>query len=253
MKFPKLTKSKAVLIAIGLVFSFFGLPDPSFALDSKDKSEVETIIREYLLKNPEIFIEVQQALEAKQKLETANAQKQTLIDKHELIYNSKHQLEIGNPDAPITVVEFFDYNCGFCQRALADMNRFIKEDKNVRFILKEFPVLGEASVEAHRVSLAFSTLMPEKVEEFHTELLSKRGRKDGKVASELAISFGVDQTDLINEMEKPYIVAAMREVYELADGLAITGTPSYIIGNEVIFGAVGYAQLKARIDKIGTN
>lgn len=253
MKFPKLTKSKAVLVLISLAFSFFGLPDPSLALDSKDKSEVETIIRDYLLKNPEIFIEVQQALEAKQKLETANAQKRTLIEKHDLIYNSKHQMEIGNPDAPITVVEFFDYNCGFCQRALADMNRFVKDDDNVRFVLKEFPVLGEASVEAHRVSLAFNTIMPEKIEEFHTGLLGKRGRKDGKIAVELAVSLGADQANLIAEMEKPYIVAAMREVYELADGLAITGTPSYIIGDQVIFGAVGYDRLKEKIDQIGTN
>ncbi|MBL4726881.1 MAG: DsbA family protein [Rhizobiaceae bacterium] len=253
MKFPKLTKSKALLVLISLAFAFLGLPGPSLALDAKDKSEVETIIRDYLLKNPEIFIEVQQALEAKQKLETASAQKRTLTEKHDLIYNSKHQLEIGDPNAPITIVEFFDYNCGFCQRALADMNRFIEEDKNVRFILKEFPVLGEASVQAHRVSLAFSRLMPEKVEEFHTELLSKRGRKNGKVAAELAMSYGVEEADLVAEMEKPYIVAAMREVYELADGLAITGTPSYIIGDQVIFGAVGYAQLKAKIAKIGTN
>lgn len=253
MKFPLMMKSKAALIAIGLLISSFCLSSPVLALDANDKTEVETIIREYLLKNPELIIEVQQALEAKQKLEVANAQKRTLSDKQDLIFNSEYQLEIGNPDAPITVVEFFDYNCGFCQRAMADMNRFIENDKNVRFVLKEFPVLGEASVEAHRVSIAFSKLMPEKVKDFHIELLGKRGRKNGATAMELAISYGVDEATLSAEMDKPYIVAAMREVYELADGLGVTGTPSYIIGDEVIFGAVGYDQLKSKIDKLRTN
>lgn len=240
------------LIAVGMFALLFGVQS-SFAFDDAEKTEIEGIIREYLLKNPEIMIEVQQALEARREAETAALQKQTLAQMKEAIYNSQHQIEIGDPNAPITVVEFYDYNCGFCQRALADMNRFLEEDKNVRFVLKEFPVLGEASLNAHRVSLAFTQLMPEKAAEFHTKLLQQRGRKSGEVAAALAAEYGVDPVALKAETEKPYIMEAIQEVYRMADGLGITGTPSYVIGDQVVFGAVGYAQLKEKIAEITTN
>ena len=109
-----------------------------------DRTAVEKIVREYLLANPEIMLEVQDALEKKQEEMRVAQQKQTLEERSETVFNSNHQMVIGNPDAPITVVEFFDYNCGFCRRALADMDRILEENKDVKFILKEFPVLGEA-------------------------------------------------------------------------------------------------------------
>lgn len=225
----------------------------TYALDETEKAEVEVIIREYLLKNPEIMLEVQQALEARRQAETAALQKQTLAEMKKAIYDSEHQIEIGDPNAPITVVEFYDYNCGFCQRALSDMNKFLEEDKDVRFVLKEFPVLGEASLATHRVSLAFSQLMPEKAAEFHTKLLQQRGRKSGESAAALAMEFGIDPVALKAETEKPYIMEAIQEVYKMADGLGITGTPSYVIGDQVVFGAVGYAQLKEKIAEMKTN
>jgi protein-disulfide isomerase len=236
----------AAVAALGLMI----LPAQAPALEASDKAEVEAIIREYLLKNPEIMLEVQKALEAKQAQARAENQAKTLADMKERIYSSVHQVEIGDKNAPITIVEFFDYNCGFCQRALADMNAFVAKDKDVRFILKEFPVLGEPSLEAHRVSLAFNRLMPEKAAQFHTELMSLQGRKDGAVATQLALKLGADEAALKAEMEKPEIMDAVREVYELADGLGITGTPSYVIGNEVVFGAVGYDQLNTRVANV---
>jgi len=245
--------SRAILAALAFIIAGTIAPTVTLALDEADKAQVETIIREYLLANPGLMVEVQQALEEKQKAETALLQKQTLAEMSNQIYNSKHQVSIGDPDAPITVVEFYDYNCGFCQRALSDMNKFIKEDKNVRFILKEFPVLGEQSLEAHRVSLAFNQLVPEKAAEFHAKLLGMRGRKNGVSAAELALTYGIDADTLKAETEKPYVMEAIREVYEMADGLGITGTPSYVIGDEVIFGAVGYDLLKEKVDKIITN
>ncbi|MEM9278698.1 MAG: thioredoxin domain-containing protein, partial [Pseudomonadota bacterium] len=124
------------------------------------KDEIQKIVREYLLENPEILIEVQSALEQKQQAELAVTQQQTIQENYEAIYASPYQIVFGNPNASKTIVEFFDYNCGFCQRALADMQQFIETDKDVKFVLKEFPVLGEASIEASQVSLAFSKVMP---------------------------------------------------------------------------------------------
>ena len=237
---------RRVTLALGLTVALVA-PDTASALEEGDRAQIETIIREYLLANPEIMIEVQRALEAKQQAAREEAQKRTLAEMKDKIYNSPHDVVIGEPDAPITVVEFYDYNCGFCRRALADMERFVSEEKGVKFVLKEFPVLGEASIEAHRVSLAFNRLMPEKAGDFHRKLLSMDGRKDGAIATRVAVELGADEAALKAEMEKPEILDGLREAYQLADGLGITGTPSYVIGEEVVFGAVGFDQLNNRV------
>lgn len=216
-----------------------------------DRPAVEKIIRDYLLENPELMLEVQDALEAKQDALRAAQQSRTLSEKREQIYNSANQMVIGNPDAAITVVEFFDYNCGFCKRALDDMNRILAENDDVKFVLKEFPVLGEASLDAHRVSLAVSRLKPEIYPEFHRQLLGAEGSKDGQRAFDLAVSLGADREALSEEIGKPAISDAIREVYELADGLGITGTPSYVVGEEVVFGAVGYGRLSPKLANLG--
>ncbi|MCB1386333.1 MAG: DsbA family protein [Nitratireductor sp.] len=214
-----------------------------------DRAAVEQIVRDYLLANPELMLEVQQALEAKQDALRLAAQKKTLDEQHATIYDSKYQMVIGNPQAKTTIVEFFDYNCGFCRRALADMNRILEDNDDIKFVLKEFPVLGEASLAAHRVSMSLIRNYPELYPDFHRELLGHDGRKDGDVALEIAGRLGADRQTLLDDLDNPESMAAFSEVYELADGLGVTGTPSYVIGNEVIFGAVGYDRLKPSIDK----
>jgi len=233
-------------------FGMFTALSPLQAQETKpnttiDRGQIEEIIRDYLLTNPEIMFEIQQAYEAKQQVELATKQKEILTSETQAIYNAPYQIEIGNPDAETTIVEFFDYNCGFCQRALSDMERMLQTDKNIRFVLKEFPVLGENSLEASRVSMAFSKLLPEKHAQFHIALLGLEGPKNGDRAMELAISMGAEQQALITQMESPELIKTIQNTYELANELGITGTPSYIIGEKVIFGAVGHDELKSHI------
>ncbi|MEZ5872253.1 MAG: DsbA family protein [Nitratireductor sp.] len=242
-------KSSATLAAIGFAMAAFTVvaPPPAQAFDVSQKTEIEGIIREYLLANPEIMLEVQSALEKKQDEQKKLSQARTLSEMKNELYSSEHQVEIGDPNAPVTVVEFYDYNCGFCQRALGDMNKFVEQDKSVRFILKEFPVLGEASLQAHKISQAFNRLMPEKAAEFHQLLLGSPGRKDGDVALKVAESLGADIAAVKAESEKPEILEGLKEAYRLADGLGITGTPSYVVGDEVVFGAVGFDALNVKV------
>ena len=235
-----------------LVFSiclmaFIAVPN-SFGQQTLDKSEIGKIIREYLLENPELILEVQQALEEKQQQELAIAQLEIINSQKDEIFSAPFQIEIGNSEAEITIVEFFDYNCGFCQRALTDMEILLQSNDNIKFVLKEFPVLGEGSIEASRVSMAFSKLLPEKHAEFHTELLSMPGTKDGNRAIQLAVKMGAQQTEILTEMENPQIIETIQSTYSLANGLGITGTPSYIVGNEVVFGAVGHHELESKIN-----
>ena len=132
-----------------------------------DRSAVEKIIREYLLENPELMLEVQDALQARQEANKLAQQASTLKEQHDVIYNSPYQMIIGNPEAKVTVVEFFDYNCSFCKRALSDMTRIVEENPDVKFVMKEFPVLGEPSLEAHRISLAVIQKYPEIYDAYH--------------------------------------------------------------------------------------
>jgi len=242
-----------VIVAIAVVSSNKALAqeaskDP--AQQALSKSDIEKIVRDYLLENPEIMLEVQEALEAKQQSELADAQKTIIDAERENFLSAPYTIKIGNPGAKTTIVEFFDYNCGFCQRALEDMQLMLEADNDIQFVLKEFPVLGEGSLEASRVSMAFSRIMPEKHADYHIRLLGLPGIKDYNSAVELALEMGANESALQKEIENPDIISTIQNTYELANGLGITGTPSYIIGDEVVFGAVGHEQLQEKIQNL---
>jgi protein-disulfide isomerase len=144
-----------------------------------------------------------------------------------------YDMTIGNPKGDVTIVEFFDYNCGYCRHALTDMETMLKKDKNVRFVLKEFPILGPESVAAHKVSDAFRKLAPEKYSEFHRALLDQRGpRRRGKRDRAVAQSLGVSEKQIRAKWRKARAMTSVRKPTQLAQILGITGTPSYVIGNE---------------------
>ena len=216
--------------------------------DTLDRKAVETIVREYLLANPELLLEVQQALDAKQKEEQKVAQKAIIDGAKDKIYKSAHDGIVGNPNGKVTIVEFFDYNCGYCKRAIEDMQAMTAADPDLRFVLKEFPILGPESQKASVVSMAFHNLMPEKYGEFHNQLLGGHGRAGEATAIKIAVSLGADEAKLREAMKDPKITEIFNETYDLANKLSITGTPSYVIGNEVVFGAQGRdaAQREAR-------
>ena len=217
------------------------------AAASIDRTEVEGIIRDYLLKNPELMLEVQEALETKQQEAQRLASLGVITDAKDEIFNSTFDGVVGNPQGKITIVEFYDYNCGFCKRAMEDMWAVTKEDPDVRFVLKEFPILGPDSQKASVVSMAFHQMMPEKYGEFHSALLGGQGRATEAAAIKIALSLGADEAKLREGMKDPAILEAFSKTYELANKLAITGTPSYVVGNEVVFGALGQEVLTQKI------
>lgn len=219
----------------------------SAASAAPDRTAVEAIVRDYLVNNPEIMIEVQQALETRQMESQRLVQTEIIREHRNRIFNADHDAVIGNPEGSVTIVEFFDYNCGYCKRALADMDALVADDPDLRFVLKEFPILGPDSQRAHIVSMAFHQLLPENYDAFHRDLLSSEARVTEDEAVLVAIRHGADEAALRQEMENPAIIAAFQETYELADQLAITGTPSYVVGDEVVFGAMGRHVLAEKI------
>ena len=212
-----------------------------------DRTQVEGIVRDYLLANPEILLEMQSILEEKQKEEQRVAQLETIKDAKDLIFNAEYDAIVGNPDGKVTIVEFYDYNCGYCKRAMEDMQALTKADPELRFVLKEFPILSPDSHKASVVSMAFHKMMPEKYGEFHMTLLGSEGRVNEAKAIKVALSLGADEAQLREQMKDPEIQAALSRTYDLANKLSITGTPSYVVGNQVVFGALGQQVLSEKI------
>ncbi|HEY5818950.1 MAG TPA: DsbA family protein [Mesorhizobium sp.] len=212
-----------------------------------NRKEIEEIVRDYLLKNPEILMEVQTALEEKQKEAQRVASLETIKSSKDAIYNAATDGVVGNPNGKTTIVEFYDYNCGFCKRAITDMQLLTTTDPDLRFVLKELPILGPDSQKAHVVAQAFKHLMPEKYAEFHTRLLGGSTRATEETAILVATTLGADETKLREEMKNPEIQKTFAQTFELADKLSITGTPSYVVGDEVVFGALGLNVLQEKI------
>jgi protein-disulfide isomerase len=240
---------KFVLSAVSVFAVAAALAMPAHA-EGTNKAEVEKIIKEYLLANPEILLEVQNALTAKREEQEKVARAKALNESSADIFNAAIDPVIGNPKGDVTVVEFFDYNCGYCKRALNDMDAMVKADPNLRFVLKEFPILGEDSVQAHRVAKSFRRLMPEKYAEFHRTLLGGEGRADEARAIEVAVGLGAAEADLRKGMEDPAINAAFAKNSEIANALNITGTPSYVIKDDVVFGAMGADVLTDKVNNV---
>lgn len=215
-----------------------------------DKAQVEQIVKDYLLQNPEVIRDALVELDRRDKEAEATRVSAMVEDKDGILLNSRHQVVLGNPKGDVTMVEFFDYNCGYCKRAMADMERLLDEDPNLRVVLKEFPVLGQGSFEAAQIAIAVNALAPEKYREFHTAMLSMRGKADQASTLKVAEDLGLARNDLARAVSKEEVRANVEEVYELAEQLGITGTPSYVIGDAVIKGAYGYDTLKAAIDSV---
>jgi protein-disulfide isomerase len=241
---------KSLAVACLTSISALSMTLPAHALDDQQKKEMGEFIKQYLIENPEIMLEVQDALERKQ-YETRNAKAAVAVeDNQKAIYASAHDITLGNPKGDVTIVEFFDYNCGYCKRAMSDMETILSTDKNVRFVLKEFPILGPDSLAAHKVSNAVRLLAPEKYPAFHRALLGGQGRASEESAIDVATSLGLKEDAIRKSMAENPNDQSVQEVYQLATNLGITGTPSYIVGNEAVFGAVGAQPLAEKIANV---
>ena len=225
-------------------------PVASAPLTETQVAAVREIIRDHLIANPEIVRDAIDELQRKEQEAEAVAQVATISADKDRLFTSSRQVVLGNPQGDVTLVEFFDYNCGYCKRAHADMKRLIEEDKNLRFVLKEFPVLGDGSVEAAHVGAAVNLIAPDKYFAFHDALIAERGQVNGERALAVASDLGMDLAKLRETMSSDEVKETIAEVYDLANKLSLTGTPSYVTPREVVVGAVGYDALKASIEEV---
>ena len=222
---------------------------PAQSFSPTQRSEIEAIIKDYLIKHPETLQEAIAELEKRQTLAEAEKIKTVIKDNQATLFSSPRQVTLGNLNGDVTMVEFFDYNCGYCKRALADMLDLMKADPKLRIVLKEFPVLGQGSVEAAQVSIAVRMQDKEgkKYLEFHQRLLGNRGEINKARAMATAKEAGLDMARLEKDLTSPEIKATLEESFKLAEPLGVNGTPAYVIGTDVVVGAVGFQALKEKV------
>ena len=222
--------------------------EPNFS--ESQKTEIEKIIRDYLITHPEVLQEAMAELEKRQTAEDAQKHLAAIKDNSPAIFTSARQVNLGNLQGDVTMVEFFDYNCGFCKGAMAAMMDLMKDDPKLRVVLKEFPVLGPGSVEAAKVAVAvrMQDKTGKKYLDFHQKLLGGRGKADKARALAVAKEVGMDMTRLEKDLASDEVRVSLEESLKLAETLGLNGTPSYVFPAEVVVGAVGLPALKGKVN-----
>jgi protein-disulfide isomerase len=200
------------------------------------------------VQHPEVIEEAINELQERQQAANAEKHKAAVKANAKALFSSPDQVVLGDPKGNVTFVEFFDYNCGYCKHAMSDMLTLLKTDPKLKVVLKEFPVLGPGSVEAARVAVAVRMQAPKKYLEFHTKLLGGRGHADGARALAVAKEIGLDMNRLKKDMKSPEVEKTLKQDFKLAQALGLNGTPSYVIGDSVIVGAIGLKGLKEKIN-----
>ncbi|MEQ8965175.1 MAG: DsbA family protein [Azospirillaceae bacterium] len=218
----------------------------STVFEPEERAAVEEIVRQYILDNPEIIVEAIEILQSREQEMAADRQRQTIEERGEEIFASTSSPVIGNPDGDVVLVEFFDYNCGYCKRMLEPMQRLVEEDSGLKIVLKEFPILAPSSDVAARAALA--SREQGMYEAYHNALMAHRGQLDEAAIFSIAEDLGLDVERLRADMGAPAVTAEIDANLELARALGVRGTPAFLIGDELIPGAVGYDGLKQAIE-----
>jgi len=218
---------------------------PAQPFTSEQKAALQQLVREVLVSNPEILVEAMQALESKQQAEAGKAAKAAIAANRKALVDDGVSYVAGNPKGDVTVVEFFDYRCGYCKQVQPSVLALIKEDPKVRVVLKELPVLGPESVMASRAAVA--ALEQDKGSKylgFHNAMMAFRGQINETEVMRMAAEAGLDIKKLRADMASPKVEQVLRANLALADTLGIQGTPGFVIGDELIPGAVSLEALR---------
>ncbi len=213
-------------------------------LSDLQRSEVETLIHKYIMENPRVILDAVQQMQAREEEEQKLAAAKNLVTYREQLINDPKAPVLGNPNGDITIVEFFDYRCGYCKRVFPTLLKAMEDDGNLRLVYKEFPILGPDSIIATKASLAVWRLTPDKYQAYHTALMAARGGLNESTVLAVADKIGLDSDAIAKEMKSPEIEQDLNKNYELAQALGISGTPAFVIGNQLVPGAVDLETLK---------
>jgi protein-disulfide isomerase len=239
----------AAAIAVGLA-----LPAHALDLDNLSAAERATLheeIRAYLLENPEVIMEAVSILEERQSEGQAQADATLVRENAEAIFDDGHSWVGGNPEGDVTLVEFMDYRCGYCRRAAGEVESLLEDDGNIRFIIKEFPILGEESLRASRFAIATRQVAgDEAYKSVHDALMSYDGSMNETGFTRLADSLGLDANAIVAEMDSDRVSEVIAANHALARQLEISGTPSFVMGDQMLRGFVPQDAMQQVVDDI---
>jgi protein-disulfide isomerase len=240
-----LTKPLRRLLAAAAALCLAGaLPAAATSLSDAQKSDVEAIVKAYILAHPEIVVDALNAYEQQQKKAEQQQASQAIVENRAEILSEKGGGVAGNPKGDITLVEFFDYRCGYCRQAKPIVTDLIKSDGNIKLVYKEFPILGPDSVTAARAALAARFQGDDKYVPFHDALMNTKGTIDESTIHDLARQVGLDAAKLSRDMNDPTIDSQIKANHAIARKLGINGTPSFVIGDQLVPGFAELDQMK---------
>jgi protein-disulfide isomerase len=237
-----------VIIRLALLASLCLLPLSAKAetLSPEQKTEVEALIKKVLEENPQLIIDSVEKHRVAQMEKDMEAQKAGVIEFQKTLGDKYGAYTVGNPKADVTIVEFFDYNCGYCKKAFEEVNKLIEEDKNVKVVFFEMPILGPQSTEAAKWSAAAAA--QGKYFDFHRALMSFQGPKTDENLAKLAKDAGLDVDKAKAAKDSPDIMKGIEANIQKAQELGFSGTPGFIIGSRPVFGYMEYDAMKSAIE-----
>ncbi|MGA3304220.1 MAG: DsbA family protein [Methylovirgula sp.] len=245
-------KCFAVAVALAGLLALparFAFADDAFS--PAQKSAIEKIIKDYIMKNPEVLRDALTELDLREKTAEMDARSKIITNLDGPLYVSDAQEVVGNVKGKLTLVEFFDYNCGYCKKTLGDIVQLMKDYPDLRVILKDYPILSDKSVDAATIALAVrKQFSGDKFWDFHQRLLSSRGPVGRDEALAIAKDMGADMDRLNKDASGADIKKALQDNDHLGQALLLNGTPSFVIGQEPIVGAIGYDAMKGKLENV---
>ena len=212
------------------------------SFDDGQQQEIRDIVRDYLLENPEVLVEAIQIYQQRQRLaETVRQQQQVEARMAEMVADPDDPV-LGNPEGDVTLVEFFDYRCPYCKSVGETVRQVVAEDGGIRLVMKEFPILGPDSTFAARAALA--SMAQDRYEDFHFAMMNAPGKVTPDQVRAIAAHIGLDVAKLQRDMQSDEIERIINENIALAEDVGIRGTPAFVIGDQVVPGAVDAETLK---------
>ena len=227
-------------------------PLPAWAaehMSEEEKQAIENLVRDYLMANPDVILESVRLYREQEAVAEQERVSATLASLGDILADDPITPIMGNPDGAITIVEFFDYQCGYCKKVLSVVKEMISTNQNIRLVFMEFPILGEESVLASRASLAIWINWPDRYEAFHNALMGGRGAISQSRIMEIAATLDLDTNQLAEAMNDPRINEALGDNQDLAESLGISGTPAFIIGDQLIPGAIDISTMRELVEK----